>query len=297
MMRDSYANGGTPRPLQRPPAGLVAVVTPMSTRATLSADEEISMRHLRHYLGRYDRYLVAPEGLELDFPDFRIQRFHPKFFGSLRAHSWLILLPAFYKAFARYKYILIYHLDALAFSDQLEQWCATDIDYIGAPWMPCPDLPWIKEPAVGNGGFALMKVESCLKVLYGRYRRHPTKIFRDFLARNADQFHALKWVQRTFYRLPAVQRADRIWDAVQRTEVNTMNNDQFWSFEAMKYYPQFRVASVEMGLRFAFETIPARCFELAGRQLPFGCHAFAKYDRAFWEPHILKTDVAATVQT
>src|SRR5690606_7208876 len=42
------------------PQKLVAVVVPASDRAELTADEEISLRHLLHFLGDYDRYLVLP---------------------------------------------------------------------------------------------------------------------------------------------------------------------------------------------------------------------------------------------
>jgi hypothetical protein len=42
---------------------------------------------------------------------------------------------------------------------------STGYDYIGPPWIQGPDLPWLKESGVGNGGFSLRKVESFLKLL------------------------------------------------------------------------------------------------------------------------------------
>jgi hypothetical protein len=57
---------------------------------------------------------------------------------------------------------------------------------------------------------------------------------------------------------------------------------------AAKYYPDFNVASVEEGLRFAFEVAPKECFELNNLTLPFGCHAWPKYDRDFWKPYLLQ---------
>ena len=62
----------------------------------------------------------------------------------------------------------MYHLDALVFSDQLAEWCDTDLDYIGPPWINCEDSPWVTRPRVGNGGFALMKVASFLEVFRSR---------------------------------------------------------------------------------------------------------------------------------
>jgi len=47
---------------------------------------------------------------------------------------------------------------------------------------------------------------------------------------------------------------------------------------------------VEEGLRFAFEGAPRMCFELNQQKLPFGCHAWAKFDRSFWEPYLIASD-------
>jgi hypothetical protein len=69
---------------------------------------------------------------------------------------------------------------------------------------------------------------------------------------------------------------------------NKRNEDEFWSDAAQTYYPEFKVASFETGLHFAFEVAPKLCFELNHRTLPFGCHAWHKYDRDFWEPYVLK---------
>ena len=66
------------------------------------------------------------------------------------------------------------------------------------------------------------------------------------------------------------------------------HEDLFWSFEAKSFRPDFRIATVEEALRFAFEVEPHRAFELARGNLPFGAHAWAKYDRAFWEPQLLR---------
>ncbi|MCP4418710.1 MAG: hypothetical protein GY805_18995, partial [Chloroflexi bacterium] len=90
-----------------------AIVTPMSNRAELTPDEEISRRHLVHYLGRYDKYLVVPQSLSINMPGFGIERFDERFFGSVAANTQLMLSRQFYERFSQYEYILIYHFDAL----------------------------------------------------------------------------------------------------------------------------------------------------------------------------------------
>ena len=123
--------------------GSVAVVVPAYNRAQFTPDEEISFRHLEHVLGRYDKFLAVPRSLEIERPGYQIQRFDDGYFGSAIANGKLMLSPAFYESFRKYRYILIYQLDALVFSDQLLEWCATDVDYIVAPWVQCSDSPFI----------------------------------------------------------------------------------------------------------------------------------------------------------
>ena len=267
---------------------LVAVVIPMSNRAAFTPDEEISFRHLMHYLDKYDKYLVVPKSLQIDFAGFGIERFDNKFFGSAIAHRDLLFSPQFYKRFIDYKYILMYHLDSLVFSDQLVEWCEKDFDFIGAPWIKHEDAHYAGNPVyenrVGNGGFALMKVKSYLKVIRSKeYAIDPTTYWEKRKASHPKSTHFIhlpkkfamhfrfynnaRW-EISRYRLPGIER--------------------FFTHRATHYYPEFKIAPLEEALRFAFECVPRYCFEKNNHTLPFGCHAWQKYDREFWEPYLLK---------
>lgn len=278
----------------RAPTRLVAVVVPLSSDPELSADEEVSLRHVCHFLGGYDRFLIAPRGSGAARDGFTTLEFSHRFFGSATAHHRLLMWRGFYRAFQDYQYILIHHLDALTLSNDLDRWCAAGWDYIGAPWLPCDDTPWVKEPHVGNGGFTLMKVASALEVLHNRHHLEPHSYVADLVIRNGD---LLRPLFRTATRLaepagrPApLQRVLQFWERHEALALNGLNNDYFWSFDAVRYLPSFSVAPVAEGLRFAFEAAPRTCFELNHRQMPFGCHAWTKFDRAFWEPHLLAAD-------
>jgi uncharacterized protein DUF5672 len=281
----------------RLPSRTVAIAVPLSSRPELTAEEEVSMRHLSHFLGGYDKYLVAPESASSQRDNFKMMRFPEKFFGSAAAHNRLLMWPGFYNAFRDYEYILIYHLDSLVLSDQILQWCKAGFDYIGAPWVPCAETPWVKEAQVGNGGFTLMKVETVLKVLYNRYRQEPASYWSDLLMRNRAHVRPIFWIleklQHLFPDSRLINRPLEDFRKTERPDVHGVNNDYFWSFDAKKYVPEFKVASVEEGMRFAFEAAPRECFERIGRKLPFGCHAWAKFDRTFWEPHLLPSNGAA----
>ena len=105
------------------------------------------------------------------------------------------------------------------------------------------------------------------KPKYIQYLNLPKRFLKRLPIFNSSQFHMFRWLQR-------------------RSEA-----DIFWSDEAVHYYPDFKIADVPTGLRFAFEVSPRLCLERNHNQLPFGRHAWARYDRAFWEPYLLKVDL------
>lgn len=271
---------------------MVAVVVP-AYKEQFSADEEISLRHLEHFLGKYDKYLLAPEGLEVNRAGFGVMRFRREFFRNPVTYSALLLSQEFYQAFASYKYILIYQSDALVFSDQLAEWCATDIDYVGAPWFKGEGVDFVEDAAVGNGGFSLRKVESFLKVTRAPgFSAELTKYRDAFLAAKPWYVRFLDLPRKVKRRLRLLGRTGQAIliksERVSVAPAERLNEDCFWSFGAVKYYPGFRIASVADALRFAFEINPRRCYELNNRRLPFGCHAWNKYDRQFWEPFLIR---------
>ena len=271
------------------PSKMVAVVVPGYAREEFTSDEKISLRHMEHFLEAYDKYLVVPKGLKVNRPAFRIVGVDQRFFGSPTASTRLMLSPSFYKRFADYKYILLCHLDALVLSDRLEEWCDLDLDYIGAPWITCGDSPYVKRERVGNGGFSLRKVESFLRVIYSnQYWVEPDAYWRSVCSQHPGLSSYRFLLTRYLKSFSVFNGARREMASWHLRNDGRKNEDYFWADEAVRYYPPFKVASVEVGLRFAFEVSPRRCFELNQGNLPFGCHAWPLYDRAFWEPYLLK---------
>lgn len=57
--------------------------------------------------------------------------------------------------------------------------------------------------------------------------------------------------------------------------------DLFWSSRASD---DFKVAPLEIALQFSFEQDVRQCYLLNKGRLPFGCHAWEKYDFDFWRP-------------
>lgn len=293
------------------PAPSVAIVIPTHT-PDLSPLEETSWRHLTRFLEAYPLHWVVPDDLSMErhlrrAPDSRVHRFHPDHFSSVRAYCRLLTTEGFYRAFADYEYILIHQLDTLVFSDSLAAWCARGDAYTGAPWVTVVNgaRRWV----TGNGGFSLRRVDSALRVLTSRrFSRTLPAGLRRHLAHHDMKYGLLPraWLRRM---VPLSERIDATpgrWLGADTERVrrhvfwnvqggvraflatHSHHEDIFWSQVAPIFDPAFRVTPAEIAVRFAFELEPRWCFEKTGGQTPFGCHAWARHDRAFWEPFLLR---------
>lgn len=270
---------------------LIAIVVPLSNRKFLSEEEKVSLFHLEKFLFSYDRYLIMPESLDFQVDGFREKRFHSSYFGSVAAHQKMLFSRKFYEAFQEYEFILIYHLDALVFSDQLKEWCNMGFDYVAPPWIKHPEAPYSGNPEyegkVGNGGFSLRKIDSFIAVIDSKkiWQRHPVRRIKSAL-RYANStkkfFDFFKALLFNHFKYNGV---------MQEMDAYVHNEDHFWGTRAVRYFPEFRVAPADVGIKFAFECVPRHCYEINKRQLPFGCHAWNRYDPEFWKPFMIQNTV------
>jgi len=279
------------RPTRRslPPSKRVAIIVPGSSRTQFTPDEEISVQHLVHYLGGFDKFLLVPQKTMVKVPGFTMVRLPSRYFGSSSAHDRLLYKINFYERFSDYNFLLFYHLDSLVFSYKLLDWCKGEFDYIGAPWIHCDDSPWVNKSRVGNGGLSLLRVEQAIIALRQRYCQEPYAYGCDLFNDLAPYWMVvlLRAVGSKFDPCGLLSRIVQEWDQSRDPTAYGRGNDQFWSDKASKYHHGFRVASLEDGLRFAFEVSPKTCLELAGGTMPFGCHAWSRYDREFWTSFLL----------
>jgi hypothetical protein len=76
---------------------------------------------------------------------------------------------------------------------------------------------------------------------------------------------------------------------IQKQIENLRRNDNILSLLYKKcFFHEFSVAPVEKAIGFSFEKLPQKLYNLNHNNLPFGCHAWFKYDFDFWEPFIIK---------
>lgn len=260
----------------------VAIIIPAYYSKSSSSQDEISISQLQKYLSKYDRYFIVPKNAKINhtfYENIKVKRFSNHFFKSPQTYNKLLLSKEFYNRFKKYNYILIYQLDALVFSDQLKKWCNSGYDYIGAPWFNSK-IGWLSNkkgvpPSGGNGGFSLRKVDSFLKVLQIS-KKQAKRVSKNSLVQKM-------W----FIKAVIIGKSHKIWLNAPADNY-PFNEDGFWSFEAPKYLKNFKVAPFKEALKFAFERFPRKCFRLNNKKLPFGCHAWAKYDREFWLNYIIK---------
>ncbi len=266
---------------------LVAIVVPMFNRVELTPEEEISKKHLIHHLNKYDKYMLVPKSLEIDIPGFKNVYLNKKYFGSLQAHANLLLSDYFYNLFRNYEFIFIYHLDSLVFSDQLVEWCEQGFDYIGAPWIKHKDAPYAGdkdfEGKVGNGGFSLRRVDSFLKMFNSpQLFKDPEEYWQNYYSSRSKIVQLLNYPKKILKQHGF--RNSVKWEMARYGP----SEERFIANRADYYSPGFNIADVKTALKFAFECVPQYCFEQNNHSLPFGCHAWHKYDRSFWEPYMLK---------
>ncbi len=241
----------------------VAVVIPVY-REEVTLYERIALEQCLKVLKNYPTFLVAPDGLSLEVYSPRTNcptiTFPRQYFTSIREYNQLMLSPEFYRRFFEFKYILIYQLDSFVFSDQFSNWCESSYDYVGAPWL------------------GLNRREDVKGLLPLWERRNALRNLLNLKISNVGNGGFSLRKVRTFFRLSILLKGV--------TKTWPLNEDTFWSFAAPCYYPFFKKPGVRRAMSFAFELNPREAFKLNQNRLPFGCHAWWKYDFSFWEQRI-----------
>lgn len=244
-------------------------------------------------LKNYDICIVTHECLNISFYEkifdshnlfCKYVFFDKKFFLDISTYSSLLLSPIFYKSFKKYEYILIYQLDAYVFSNQLQYWCNKKYDYIGAPWFGRDTDNLGKMTNVGNGGFSLRRTCKAIKIL--------KRVL--FLKRMYYLYLSIKINKLiSFYRLILpflfLFKLKKNKDCLMKLMNNELdyNEDMFWCLDVVELFEDFRLPDVNEALKFSFEVNPSVLFKLNGNKLPFGCHAWDKYDyKDFWLKYI-----------
>ena len=229
----------------------ISVIIPIY-RTQLRPFEQAALDNNIKKFSRRDIVILKPEGLDTSqleqrYPMVRTVDVSSQWLGTqngIAGYNEMMLSKQFYQLFADSRYILICHLDAWIFRDDLDHWTSQGYDIVAAPWLaPRVRMPFAHVPPknrIGNGGLSLRRVEACITAC-------------DTYADTIDRYHSL--------------------------DDHLHNEDVFWAVEPKA----FRYPDVKTAVAFAIDVQPRRCYRLNGSRLPMGCHDFDKPSRRrFW---------------
>lgn len=252
---------------------LVRIVIPVY-RSELKPFEQAALSNNMEKLGHYPVVFLKPDGVDLSplleqYPQADVLSVSDDWLGTRRGiqgYNDMMMSRRFYDMFADYEYIMICHVDAWIFRDEVADWCRRGYDLVAAPWpmkprygrFPLKQYLWLKRVLkphrwilhsqmfnrIGNGGLCLRRVQA----------------FADACDRYADDIDYFN------------SRTDDLH-----------NEDLFWALVPKEFhYPDVKTA-----LTFAFDLKPRLSYVMNHRQLPMGCHGFDKKSRrAFWQQFI-----------
>ena len=214
-----------------------------------------------------------------------ITKFHDRYFSSIEGYNKLMLSPKFYRKFEAYNFMLVYQLDAFVFRNDLDEWCNRNYDFIGAPWFEGWDVPNYSRTiiGVGNGGFSLRNIKSSV---VGLKKMNTTrKIWKWYQTSNLkSQIDLFKIFTAIKFFFPVRYHAQTF--AFLFDDKNRFNEDVIFGQYLSYFHLGYKVAPIEEAMLFSFENNPSYLYELTNQRLPFGCHAWEKYDPIFWEKFI-----------
>lgn len=256
----------------------------------LDSDEVLSIKNTMKLLSGYDMKVVCPEGMDTKkYSDLGLSeyiRLDCKHFVDDYAYSRLLLTDYFYRLFEDYEYMLICQPDAWVFENKLEEWCNKDYDYIGAPWFEGYGIA--KENSkmykyAGNGGFSLRKIKTFINVLSDAQKSNKKLgSFMQVYTKGGNVSPLM------IHKIPkAILRYYKKNNVVSYAIKNlNLHEDNIIVNYLRRIYPQMNVAKAVDAKYFSMEVNARRLYKEAGNILPFGCHAFKRYDWEFWKDFI-----------
>lgn len=216
------------------------------------------------------------------------------YFGSVKAYNALCLSPAFYERFSNYEYMLICQLDVWIFRDELHDWSQRGFDYVGAPlYYPYDEQHFTRVfRGIGNGGLCLRRIEHCLRMLKSNHRRVFLKpraliyMYWNFACYN--QAFTSSIFKRMSCLFIAIVKMFGIGNTLNHFVTHQVNEDLIfgsWANEAWGH--SCNVPDEMTAASFSIELHPHWLTERNNGRLPFGCHAYRKWEYdTFWRERL-----------
>lgn len=279
------------------------IVTIPIYKVTPNSSEMASFRQCLVLLKNYDISVLTYEELDISSykkiatevgKNYKVEYFDQHFFKSIEGYNNLCFSIEFYERFQQYEYMFIYQLDAWVFRDELQMWCNKGYDYIGAPIFYAYNHRRFttKFCGVGNGGFSLRRISHCLNILRSNKNRIFLKplpliqlYWNYFLY--SEKFTE-NWKKRLSIIPILILKFFGKYNTISYFIEKNSNEDMiFGTFSSKSWSFQGNIPRQDEASRFSFELHPEMLYHQLGDNLPFGCHAFEKWDyESFWYKYI-----------
>ena len=231
-----------------------AVLIPIY-KSELDEDELFSVKTSLSNLQGHDIYWVAPEGLDLSYynrnfgvitPYF----FDPEYFKNIAGYNKLLTSTFFYETFIKYEFCLICQPDAIVLKPELNEWLEKPYDYIGAPW---------------PNGYSLKINTNQIQVSEGVTCTAFVGNGGLSLRRNIACIELLQ-------EFPEISAT---WRHLGHAE------DLFFSLLGT-ISMKFNIPNIMIAANFSHDIDPIHVQNLINGRIPFGIHAWQKYEKEFW---------------
>ena len=250
--------------------------------------ELASFKQCLSILNKYDIVIITYQSLSIDSYinesnnlniSLKIEYFEEKYFKSVYGYNQLCLNKELYLRFSNYEYMLIYQLDAWAFEDKIDYWCSKEYDYIGAPIFDNKG----KLLGVGNGGLSLRKIEYCLKVLNRPiYLPYVTPKYLFYLYKYdfiTSKHKSIKDIILILFKIISKSVGYKNNIKYYSSSKGDVNEDLLFSVMARHAWGvNINMPTINESIDFAFERFPSELYVKNNKRLPFGCHAFEKWE-------------------
>jgi hypothetical protein len=256
-------------------------------KSELTRNEILSLKKCIKTLYRHEIIFLGPNDIDLSVyknlaPEINFHLTDAKCFKGWENYSKFLFSEELYSSFQNYDYILIYQLDCYVFKDELEYWASLDYDYIGAPmFKDFYNNKTFEIIGSGVGGLSLRNPSKILNILKN-WEKNITYsgIIKDKLAfTRSEKINLIihKFISSltgySFHR-PIV------------SFLNEPVDDIIFGLYLGKELELLNIPTPLIASKFSFEMHPEILYKINNQSLPFGCHAWERFDLKFWSNFI-----------
>lgn len=231
-----------------------AVLIPIY-KGKLDEDELFSVKTSLANLSGHDIFWVAPEGLNLtfyedNFGSINVKYLAKEYFNNIAGYNKLLTSVFFYELFLEYDFSLICQPDAIVLKPELQNWLEKPYDYIGAPW---------------PNGYSLK--------IYTHKIPIPEGVSCTAFVGNGGLS-----LRRNQACIDLLYEFD---DVAEKWRVEGHAEDLFFAFLGT-ISNRFTLPNIAVSAHFSHDINPEYLIKFTNGRIPFGCHAWKKYNRMEW---------------